>query len=87
VDITDKERAEVVNRLKRARGQVDGVITMIDSGRSCADVVTQLAAASSALDRAAFKMLALSLQQCYVQGQEPDTETAKNLEKLLLSLA
>jgi DNA-binding FrmR family transcriptional regulator len=87
VDITDKERSEVVNRLKRARGQVDGVITMIEGGRSCADVVTQLAAASSAIDRAAFKMLALSLQQCYVNGQEPDTETAKNLEKLLLSLA
>lgn len=87
MDITDKERSEVVNRLKRARGQVDGVITMIEGGRSCADVVTQLAAASSAIDRAAFKMLALSLQQCYVNGQEPDTETAKNLEKLLLSLA
>jgi len=50
-------------------------------------VVTQLAAASSAIDRAAFKVLSISLRQCYVEGQEPDTVAAKNLEKLLLSLA
>jgi DNA-binding FrmR family transcriptional regulator len=87
MDIDRQERAEVVNRIKRARGQIDGVLAMIESGRSCNDVVIQLAAASSAIDRAAFRLLALSLQQCYVEGQVPDTETAKNLEKLLMSLA
>jgi DNA-binding FrmR family transcriptional regulator len=82
-----KEHDEVVNRLKRARGQIDGVLAMIENGRDCNDVVTQLAAASSAIDRAAFKVLSISLRQCYVEGQEPDTATANNLEKLLLSLA
>jgi DNA-binding FrmR family transcriptional regulator len=87
MDIDDRERIEVINRIRRARGQLDGVLAMIEDGRTCNDVVTQLAAASSAIDRAAFRLLAISLQQCYVEGQVPDTETAKNLEKLLMSLA
>ena len=87
MEIRGKEHDEVVNRLKRARGQIDGVLVMIESGRDCNDVVTQLAATSSAIDRAAFKVLSIGLGQCYVEGQEPNTEAAKHLEKLLLSLA
>ena len=42
----DPEMArDVVTRLRRVRGQVDGVIGMIEDGRGCVDVVTQIAAA------------------------------------------
>ena len=44
----------VLNRLRRAQGQLAGVISMIEQGRDCKDVVTQLAAVSRALDRAGF---------------------------------
>ena len=47
--------AAVLNRLRRAQGQLAGVISMIEQGRDCKDVVTQLAAVSRALDRAGFK--------------------------------
>ena len=87
MEIRDKEHDEVVSRLRRARGQIDGVLAMIESGRDCNDVVTQLAAASSAIDRAAFKVLTIGICQCCVEGQEPDTTAVKKLEKLLLSLA
>lgn len=87
MEFNDTERTEVVNRLKRARGQIDGVLAMIDGGRSCTDIVTQLAAASSAIDRAAFKMVSIGLQQCYAGDRTPDAATVKDLEKLLLSLA
>lgn len=53
--------ALVLNRLRRARGQLEGVIAMIESGRDCKDVVTQLAAVSKALDRAGFKIVATGL--------------------------
>jgi DNA-binding FrmR family transcriptional regulator len=77
----------VVNRLRRARGQIDGVITMIEQGRDCRDVVTQLAAASRALDRAGFKIVASGLRQCLSgEGSETDVST-EELEKLFLSLA
>ena len=45
---------DVLGRLRRVQGQIGGIVRMIEEGRDCADVVTQLAAASRALDRAGF---------------------------------
>ncbi len=44
----------ISNRLKRAQGQLNAVIRMLDEGEDCEAVVTQLAAVSRALDRAGF---------------------------------
>ena len=83
----------VLNRLRRAQGQISGVIKMIEEGRDCEDVVTQLAAASRALDRAGFAIIATGLQQCLTDAERGErsgetTEQMKaRLEKLFLSLA
>ena len=77
----------VINRLRRARGQIDGVIGMIEQGRDCRDVVTQLAAASRALDRAGFKIVATSLRQRLLEEGDGSTMSTEELEKLFLSLA
>ena len=76
-----------VNRIKRARGQLDGVLRMLEEGRDCEDVVTQLAAVSRALDRAGFAIVATGLQQCLADGDGLDSVDAKKMEKLFLSLA
>ncbi|MFI6559432.1 metal-sensitive transcriptional regulator [Streptomyces sp. NPDC050534] len=83
----------VLNRLRRAQGQISGVIRMIEEGRDCEDVVTQLAAASRALDRAGFAIIATGLQRCVIDmdsgrknGEDP-VEMRARLEKLFLSLA
>ncbi|MEU0206142.1 metal-sensitive transcriptional regulator [Streptomyces canus] len=87
------ELRSVLNRLRRAQGQISGVIKMIEEGRDCEDVVTQLAAASRALDRAGFAIIATGLQQCLTdpEGNRVDGETTEQmkarLEKLFLSLA
>ncbi|MGW0706210.1 metal-sensitive transcriptional regulator [Streptomyces sp. NPDC002643] len=87
------ELKSVLNRLRRAQGQISGVIKMIEEGRDCEDVVTQLAAASRALDRAGFAIIATGLQQCLTDtdGNERNGETTEQmkarLEKLFLSLA
>ncbi|HEX3546818.1 MAG TPA: metal-sensitive transcriptional regulator, partial [Mycobacterium sp.] len=69
--------AAVLNRLRRAQGQLAGVISMIEQGRDCKDVVTQLAAVSRALDRAGFKIVATGLRECTnganANGKEPMT--------------
>ena len=84
----DAEEARlVINRLRRARGQIDGVIGMIEQGRDCRDVVTQLAAASRALDRAGFKIVASSLRQCLLDDGAEGAMSSEELEKLFLSLA
>jgi DNA-binding FrmR family transcriptional regulator len=76
-----------VNRIKRAQGQLAGVVRMIEEGRDCEDVVTQLAAVSKALDRAGFAIVASGLQQCLVSGDGLDGVDAKKMERLFLSLA
>jgi DNA-binding FrmR family transcriptional regulator len=77
----------VINRLKRAQGQLSGVLRMLEDGRECEDVVTQLAAVSRALDRAGFAIVASGLQQCLTSGDELDSIDVKKMEKLFLSLA
>lgn len=76
----------VINRIKRAQGQLAGVVRMLEEGRECEEVVTQLAAASKALDRAGFAIVAAGLQQCLADGGT-DTLDVKKMEKLFLSLA
>lgn len=77
---------DIVLRLRRARGQLDGIINMLDDERSCRDIVTQLAAVSKALDRAGFKVVAAGLKQCMIDGEESPM-SQEELEKLFLSLA
>jgi DNA-binding FrmR family transcriptional regulator len=79
--------APVVNRLKRAHGQLAGVVSMLEEGRDCEDVVTQLAAVAKALDRAGFAIVASGLQHCLTSGEAPDIIEAQKMEKLFLSLA
>jgi DNA-binding FrmR family transcriptional regulator len=77
----------VINRIKRAQGQLAGVLRLLEEGRDCEEVVTQLAAVSKALDRAGFAIVASGLQQCLVAGDGIDGVDVKKLEKLFLSLA
>ncbi len=81
--------AAVLNRLRRAQGQLAGVISMIEQGRDCKDVVTQLAAVSKALDRAGFKIVATGMRECLTgesaDGKQPLSEA--ELEKLFMALA
>ena len=84
--IDQNELSGVLKRLKRAQGQIGGIIKMIEEGRDCTEIVTQMAAVSKALDRAGFAVIATGLKQCLTEGPEGDVDTSK-LEKLFLSLA
>lgn len=79
--LTPEEQA-VVNRLRRAHGQLAAVISMIEDHRSCEDVIGQLAAVSKAIDRAGFKLIATHLRECALEGTDPEA-----LERVFLSLA
>lgn len=87
MELDPTEMTSVINRIKRARGQLDGVLRMLATGRDCEDVVTQLAAVSRALDRAGFAIVATGLQQCLAAGDDMDSVDVKKMEKLFLSLA
>lgn len=84
----DPEAMEpVLKRLKRAQGQIGGIIRMLEEGRDCTEVVTQLAAVSKALDRAGFAVIAGGLRQCLLEETDDSRVDTATLEKLFLSLA
>jgi DNA-binding FrmR family transcriptional regulator len=95
VQLEKNAASEIVKRLRRAEGQLAGVIGMLEKGRDCTEVVTQLAAVSRALDRAGFKLVATGLKQCAKgrgsersTGAEAEAEAdEEQLERLFLSLA
>ena len=86
MDVDSQTMASAIKRLRRAQGQVGGVIKMIEEGRDCADVITQLAAASRALDRAGFKIVASGMRQC-LSGDTNSPMTEEQMEKMFLTLA
>lgn len=84
-DARDPDPLVVMNRVRRAHGQLGGVLRMIEDGRELADVVSQLKAVTRALDRAAFAMLAGELRRRTTAGAAP--EELDDLEKVFLSLS
>ncbi|MFI6452671.1 metal-sensitive transcriptional regulator [Streptosporangium amethystogenes] len=81
--------SDALTRLKRAQGQLGGVIAMIENGDDCERVLTQLAAVSKALDRAGFKIISTGMQQCQLareRGEQPPI-SQERLEKLFLALS
>jgi len=87
VELNPEQMVPVVNRLRRAQGQIGGVLRMIEEGRDCKDVVTQLAAVNRALDRAGFAIIATGLKQCLSESGDQEAVDIKTMEKLFLSLA
>lgn len=85
MQLNDDAAAAAVKRLRRAEGQIGGVIRMLESGRDCKDVITQLAAVSRALDRAGFSIVANGLKQCLIS--DADSLDVAEMERLFLSLA
>lgn len=75
----------VINRLKRAQGQLAAVIAAVESGAECRDVVTQLAATASAIDRAGYLVVSTAMKNC-LDGSDASL-SVDELEKLFLTLA
>jgi DNA-binding FrmR family transcriptional regulator len=87
MELDQEALSSVLKRLKRAQGQIGGIIRMIEEGRECRDIVMQLAAVSKALDRAGFAVIATGLRQCLTEDPTGEGVDTTSLEKLFLSLA
>ncbi|MGH9369877.1 MAG: metal-sensitive transcriptional regulator [Thermoanaerobaculia bacterium] len=64
----DERKAEVRRRLKRARGQVDGIERMLQENRPCAEILQQIAAAQEALRAAGKLMVRNYIEKCATDG-------------------
>jgi DNA-binding FrmR family transcriptional regulator len=65
----------VVNRLKRIEGQIKGVLSMIEQNKDCRDVITQLSASRSAIDRTIGLIVSMNLEQCVRENMEKGEST------------
>lgn len=77
---------KIVNRLRRAHGQLAAVIKAVEGDAHCRDVVQQLNAVSKALDRAGFLVVSTALKECVTNPDDASLDVGE-LEKLFLSLA
>ena len=78
---------KIVNRLRRAHGQLGAVISAVETNAHCRDVVQQLSAVTKALDRAGYLVISTALRECLTDPASGGTDQAEELEKLFLSLA
>jgi DNA-binding FrmR family transcriptional regulator len=86
-DVSD----DVRNRLARLEGQIRGIQRMLDDGKDCESVVTQLAAAKAALDRVSYRLMAAGMRHCVVGEpavSDDDSQlSVDDLERLFLKLS
>lgn len=86
--LSDVEQVDAISkRIKRAQGQLGAVARMLDEGRSCEEIVTQMSAVSKAVNTAAFTLISASLKECLVDDKSNSEQVSAQLQKLFLSLA
>ncbi len=81
MDIPEEITGDLIKRLRRIEGQVRGIQTMLTEQRECSDVVTQIAAASKALEQVGFKLVASGLTYC-VSHPEEAAESGYDLDRI-----
>lgn len=86
LDKDPEAKRKIVNRLRRANGQLAAVINAVEDDAHCTEIVQQLSAVSKAIDRAGFLVISSALQECLNQGETEEEDIAQ-LEKLFLSFA
>jgi DNA-binding FrmR family transcriptional regulator len=78
---------KITKRVKRAHGQMGAIVRMLEEGRSCEEIVTQMAAVAKAVNTAAFTLISANLKECLVNPENDTDEIVTRLQKLFLSLA
>jgi DNA-binding FrmR family transcriptional regulator len=89
MDLPDNTIDDLLKRLRRVEGQVRGIQQMLTDGRDCRDVVTQISAASKALDQAGFKLVASGLTYCLDDPERAAREgyDVEAVQKMFMKLA
>lgn len=81
MQLSEETTHDLIKRLRRIEGQVRGLQTMLAENRDCSDVVTQVSAASRALDQVGFKLVASGLTYC-VANPEEAAESGYDVERV-----
>jgi DNA-binding FrmR family transcriptional regulator len=80
--VSDKSQSDMQLRLRRIEGQIRGIIGMLDEGKPCEDVVTQILAARAGMDRVATEVI-----KCYVADALVQEPSASSREAVLRAIS
>jgi len=89
MQLPDEVVHDVRKRLHRVSGQLAGIERMLDEGRECRDVVTQISAATKALEQAGFRLVAAGLTYCVANPEQAEAEgyPLDEVQKMFMKLA
>lgn len=89
MELPDEVVDDVRKRLRRVSGQLAGIERMLDEGRDCKDIVTQITAATKALEQSGFKLVAAGLVYCLANPDEAEASgyPLEVVEKMFMKLA
>ncbi|TNJ65916.1 metal-sensitive transcriptional regulator [Paenibacillus hemerocallicola] len=72
---------DMKRRLRRVEGQVRGILKMMEEEKNCKDVVSQLSAVRSAVDKTMAHIVAVNLEKCIVEEREAGKDTGKLVQE------
>lgn len=77
----------IQTRLRRVEGQVRGILRMLDEGRECEDVITQLTAVRAGLDQATLALLDHHVERCVLTGAAAEPDQLKQIQRAMRLIA
>lgn len=88
MELPEEVVSDVRTRLRRAAGQVAAVERMLDEGRDCKEIVTQISAATRAMEQAGFRMVTAGLVYCLTEPERAEAEgyPMAEIEKMFMRL-
>ncbi len=89
MQLPDEVIRDVRTRLHRVAGQLEGIERMLDDRRECRDVVTQISAATKALEQAGFRLVAAGLSYCVANPEQAEVEgyPLEEVQRMFMKLA
>lgn len=81
--LDSREATRLINRLRRVEGQARGLQRMIEEGRPCEEIFTQLAATKAALDRVGVLLISLKMRDCLEEEAGTDIGSREAVERAL----
>ena len=83
----ERQKREILSRLRKIEGQVRGLQRMVESQAGCADILIQVAAAHAAMKKIGMAVIENSMEECLAGNQEGSgvkgTENFKDLQKVI----
>ncbi len=77
------DKKQVTRLLKTARGQIDGILRMIDENRYCIDISNQLMATQAVLKRANKEIIGAHMKHCVMDAVEHHDDAEKKIDEMI----